>query len=70
MKDVCTTPPTNSDSPKTHYKYFRADSAITLQITEDGISSSAGGCSIVVYILLLPTNLFILAMFAQVLLDK
>lgn len=70
MKGVCIIPPRNSDSPQTFYKYFRPDSAITLRTTEDGISSSTGGCSVVVYIPLLPTNLFILAMFAQVLLDK
>lgn len=41
-----------------------------LQNTEDRISSSTGGCSDAGYTLLIPTNLFILAMFAQVLLDK
>lgn len=51
------------------YKYFRLSSAIMLWTTEDRISSAMGGCNCV-YILLLPTNLFILAMFAQVLLDK
>lgn len=52
-----------------HYKYFRLGSAITLQTTEDRISCFTGGLSHV-YILPLPTNLFILAMFAQALLDK
>jgi len=41
-----------------------------LHNTADRISFSTGGCSDAVYTLLIPTNLFILAMFAQVLLDK
>lgn len=59
---------TNSESPQTHYKYLR--SAVTLWTTENGISLSMEGCSAVVYVLPLPTSLFILAMSAQALLDK
>lgn len=70
MKSLHTVPPTSSDSQQTHCKHCRPDSAVHCTAQQTGSLPPRGARSFAVYILLLPTNLFILAVFAQVLLDK